>query len=146
MTIQSGFPFTPTVGSNISGTGDTQNPDLPNWNPEFRGPVILGIPERWFDARAFLMPLPGTFGNIGRGQLTGPGLTNFDMSLFKKFVVDEKRTVQFRAEAFNIFNHTNFASPNPVAFSGSNYSSSAGVITATSTTSRQIQFALKLLF
>lgn len=144
--IQSGFPFTPVVGSNASGTGDTQNPDIPSWNPAFTGPVILGKVEQWFDPHAFVMPVAGTFGNVGRGQLTGPGLINFDMSLFKKFVVDERRSLQFRAEAFNIFNHTNFASPNPVTFSGNNYSSSAGVITATSTTSRQIQFALKLLF
>ena len=41
-TAQSGFPFTPPVGSNASGTGDTQNPDVPNWNPDFKGPVILG--------------------------------------------------------------------------------------------------------
>ena len=146
VTVQSGFPFTPLVGSNASGSGDTQNPDVPNWNPDFKGPVILGRPDQWFDPRAFVIPLAGTFGNIGRGTFRGPGLTNFDMSLFKKFSVDEKRSLQFRAEAFNIFNHPNFSSPNPVAFSGNNYSSSAGVITATSTTSRQIQLALKLLF
>jgi Carboxypeptidase regulatory-like domain len=146
ITAQSGFPFTPLVGSNSSGTGDTQNPDVPNWNPDFKGRVILGRPDQWFDPRAFVIPAAGTFGNIGRGQLIGPRLTNFDMSLFKKFSLDEKRSLQFRTEAFNIFNHPNFASPNPITFSGNNYSSSAGVITATSTTSRQIQFALKLLF
>ncbi len=145
-TAQSGFPFTPTVGSNSSGTGDNQNPDVPNWNPAFSGPVILGKPDQWFDPRAFLLPPAGTFGNIGRGTFVGPRLTNFDTSLFKKFSVNEKYSVQFRAEAFNIFNHPNFSWPNPVTFSGNNYSSSAGVITATSTTSRQIQFALKLLF
>ena len=146
LTVQSGFPFTPLVGSNASGSGDTQNPDLPNWNPDFHGPVILGQPDQWFDARAFVMPLAGTFGNIGRGQFTGPALTDFDTSLFKKFSIDEKRTLQFRTEAFNVFNHANFGSPNPVTFSGNTYSSAAGVITSTSTTSRQIQFALKLLF
>jgi hypothetical protein len=92
------------------------------------------------------MPAAGTFGNVGRGQLTGPKLTNFIMSLFKKFNIDEKRSLQFRAEAFNIFNHPNFGSPNAVVFLGNNFSSSAGVITSTSTTSRQIQFVLKLLF
>ena len=146
LTIQSGFPFTPTVGSNISGTGDTQNPDIPNWNPAFTGPVILDTPNQWFDPRAFVMPVAGTFGNIGRGQLMGPGMKDFDMSLFKKFVIDEKRSLQFRAEAFNVFNRANFGTPNPVTFSGNNYSSSAGVITATSTSARQIQFAMKLLF
>ena len=129
-----------TSNSTLNGVPNTVRPDLV-------GPIrIIGSVDQWFDPHAFSMPLSGTFGNVGRGQLTGPGLTNFDMSLFKKFVVDEKRTVQFRAEAFNVFNHPNFASPNPVTFSGNNYSSSAGVITATSTTSRQIQFALKLLF
>ena len=54
--------------------------------------------------------------------------------------------MQFRAEAFNVFNHPNFASPNPVVFSGNNYSAQAGTITATANASRQIQFALKVLF
>jgi hypothetical protein len=146
VSVQSGFPFTPLVGSNSSGTGDTQNPDVPNLNPTFSGPVVLGKPEQWFDSRAFLMPKAGTFGDVARGSFIGPGLTNFDTSLFKKFSFNEKYSLQFRAEAFNIFNHANFASPNPVVFAGSNYSPSAGVITLTSTNSRQIQFALKLLF
>jgi hypothetical protein len=146
VTVQSGFPFTPLVGSNSSGTGDTLNPDVPNLNPAFSGPVVLGKPEKWFDPNAFLPPPAGTFGNVARGLFTGPRLTNFDTSLFKKFSFNEKYSLQFRTEAFNIFNHPNFSSPNPVTFSGNNPSSSAGVITATSTTSRQIQFALKVLF
>ncbi|PYS25369.1 MAG: hypothetical protein DMG11_22975 [Acidobacteria bacterium] len=146
VSAQSGFPFTPLLGSNASGTGDTQNPDVPSLNPAFSGPVILGKVDQWFDPRAFVMPLAGTFGNVARGSFVGPKMTNFDMSLFKRFNITERYNLQFRAEAFNIFNHPNFASPNPVTFSGNNYSSSAGLITATSTTSRQIQFALKLLF
>ena len=146
VTVQSGFPFTPQVGSNISGTGDTQNPDVPNLNPKFSGPVVLGKPEKWFDPTAFSMPVAGTFGNVARGLFAGPRLTNFDTSAFKKFSFNERYSLQFRAEAFNIFNHANFASPNPVVFSGNGFSSSAGVITLTSTNSRQIQFALKLLF
>jgi hypothetical protein len=146
VTVQSGFPFTPQVGSNTSGTGDTQNPDIPNRNPNFSGPVVLGRPEKWFDPQAFQVPDPGTFGNVARGSFTGPRLTNFDTSLFKKFSFNERYSLQFRTEAFNIFNHPNFASPNPVVFAGSKSSSSAGVITLTSTNSRQIQFALKLLF
>jgi hypothetical protein len=146
LNIQSGFPFTPQVGANISGSGDTLSPDVPNLNPDFKGPVILGKPDRWFDPRAFLMPLAGTFGNVGRGAFIGPGFWNLDTSLAKKFSVTERVNMQFRAEAFNIFNHPNFASPNPVVFSGNNYNSSAGSITTTSNASRQIQFALKLLF
>jgi hypothetical protein len=146
LNIQSGFPFTPQVGSNASGTGDTLIPDVPNRNPDFKGPVILGKVGQWFDPHAFLLPPAGTFGNSGRGTFTGPGFWNLDTSLAKKFSVTEQVSMQFRAEAFNVFNHPNFASPNPVVFSGNNYSSSAGAITATSNASRQMQFALKLLF
>src|SRR5262249_36236864 len=70
----------------------------------------------------------------------------FDTSLFKKISINEQWNLQFRAEAFNVFNHANFAVPNAVVFQGTNYSSSAGIITGTATTARQIQFALKLLW
>src|SRR5438034_517777 len=143
---QGGFPFTPLVGSNPAGTGDSSQSDVPNLNPNFHGPVVLGRPDRWFDPNAFLMPTPGTFGNVARGSFRGPGLTTFDASLFKKFTVTEKLTAQFRAEMFNAFNHANFSYPNEVVFNGSTYNPSAGVITQTNGTSRQLQFALKLIF
>ena len=146
VTAQSGFPFTPLVGSNSSGTGDANQSDVPNWNPNFKGPVILGKPDQWFDPSAFAMPTPGTFGNVARGSLRGPGLFSVDTSLFKRVKLREDLNLQFRAEAFNVFNHPNFSYPNQIVFSGSGYSSSAGVISTTSTSSRQTQFALKLLF
>src|SRR5207237_4962485 len=98
--------------------------------------------------RAFgpLPPASGTFGNVARGCILGPGLTTVDTSLFKKVGINERWSLQFRAEAFNIFNHTNFLEPNPVVFTGNTISTSAGVITGTATTSRQVQFALKLTF
>jgi hypothetical protein len=143
---QGGFPFTPQVGANISGTGDTYNPDVPNWNPKFKGPLILGSPDRWYDPNAFARPAPGTFGNVSRGSLIGPGLFTLDTSLFKDFRLSEKRTLQFRAEAFNALNRANFAIPSPVVFSGANIAASAGVVTSTATSSRQLQMAFKLLF
>jgi len=148
---QSGFPFTPQAGANVSGTGDTDNPDVPNRNPAFSGPVILGVDGfrktgRYFDPGAFALPLSGTFGNVSRGSLTGPPLTTFDTSLFKRIRINEQLNLQFRAEAFNVFNHANFSEPNAVVFQGSSVSSSAGVITSTATISRQIQFALKVLW
>jgi hypothetical protein len=141
VTAQSGFPLTPQVGANTSGTGDTDNPDVPNWDPAFSGPVILGRPDQWFDRKAFVPPTSGTFGNVARGSIIGPGLTTFDTSLFKKVSINESWSLQFRAEAFNIFNHSNFSEPNAVVFT-----QSGGVISSTATTSRQIQFALKLMF
>jgi carboxypeptidase family protein len=138
---QTGFPFTPTVGSNTSGTGDTRNPDVPDRNPQFTGNPILGTQAHWFDANAFSKPAAGTFGNAGRSPLVGPKLANFDTSFFKNIKVTERWNLQFRTEIFNLFNHTNFGRPNP-GISGTN----AGLITTTATKSRQLQFALKLGF
>jgi hypothetical protein len=145
-TVLSGFPMTPQVGSNRSGDGDTRNPDRPNYNPAFTGPIIVGSPTEWFNPNAFVLPAAGTYGNVGRGVLTGPGLVDLDVSLFKTTRLRERATLQFRAEFFNAVNHANFATPNATVFSSGAISSTAGLITATATTSRQIQFGLKLGF
>jgi len=146
LTAQSGLPFTPTVGSNRSGSGDTANPDVPNRNPAFSGPVITGDPNRWFNPQAFLLPMAGTYGNAGRNQFLGPNLIDLDTSLFKRIRITETLNLQFRAEAFNILNRANFGQPSIGVYAGTNISPSAGVITSTATTSRQLQFALKLSF
>jgi hypothetical protein len=144
--VQGGFPYTPLSGSNTSGTGDASVSDTPDWNPDFKGPVTTGTPDQWFDPRAFRLPKQGTFGNVSRGSLRGPGLVNIDTSLFKQIPISERWNLQFRGEAFNLLNHANFGYPNEVVFTGANYSSSAGQLTYTATPSRQIQLALKLLF
>jgi hypothetical protein len=145
-TFLSGFPFTPLVGSNRSGDGDTRNPDRPNVNASFSGPVILGSPTGWFNPNAFSLPPFGTFGNVGRGGLTGPGLADVDLSLFKETKVSEKLGVQFRAEFFNAFNRVNFGPSNTTVFSSGAINASAGVITTLAANPRQIQFGLKLIF
>jgi hypothetical protein len=150
VTAQGGFPMTPVIGFNNSGTGDQGNPDVPSWNPNFHGKVILGTPDQWFNPQAFTLPIPGTFGNVSRGSLRGPGLVDVDTSLFKKIRVNERLSLQLRAEAFNILNHSNFSLSNPIVFDGDSsnytYSSSAGQIYQSATSSRQLQLALKLLF
>jgi hypothetical protein len=147
-TLQSGLPFTPQLGFNPTNNGDSRNPIRPSWNPSFTGPVILGGPNRYFNPDAFILPPPGAYGNTGRDVLTGPGLATTDLSLAKNTQISEKLRAQFRAEFFNIFNRANFGTPNAVVFTaaGAAPSPTAGVITATSTTSRQIQFGLKLLW
>ena len=153
-TFVSGFPFTPLIGSNRSGDGDTRNPDRPSLNPSFTGPVITGNPNQWFNPSAFLMPAAGTYGNVGRETFTGPGLAEVDLSLFKDTAITEKANLQFRAEFFNILNRSNYGPPNTTVFSGALGASagpgvispSAGLITTTATTSREIQFGLKLIF
>lgn len=145
-TALSGFPFTPLIGTNRSGDGNTRNPDRPSLNPAFTGPIVTGNPRQWYNPAAFMLPTVGTWGTLGRGVFTGPGLTELDASLFKNIVMAERTRLQFRAEFFNLLNHTNFGNPNTTAFSGAAPSASAGLITATATTARQIQFGLKLMF
>jgi hypothetical protein len=145
-TLLSGFPFTPQIGSNRSGDGDTRNPDRPSLYPNFTGPVVTGNPNQWFNPNAFMLPTVGTYGNVGRGTYTGPGLADLDVSLFKTTSISEHARLQIRAEIFNVLNHVNFGTPNAIVFSGTSISSSAGLITTTTTTSRQIQFGMKLIF
>ena len=145
-TVLSGFPLTPTIGTNRSGDGDTRNPDRPSLNPAFTGPVVLGQPGQWFNPSAFILPAAGTYGNLGRGVYKGPGLTDLDVSLFKTTKVSEKASLQFRAEVFNVLNHANLGTPNATVFSSGAINPSAGLITTLATAPRQIQFGLKLIF
>jgi hypothetical protein len=147
-TMESGLPFTPQLSYNPSNDGDTRNPVRPSWNPSFSGPVILGGPSEYFNPNAFIQPLAGTYGNVGRNVLQGPGLFETDLSLAKKFNVTERLNLQFRAECFNLLNHTNLNTPNPVVYTAATGgpSPTAGFITATATTSRQVQLGLKLLW
>ncbi len=144
--FQNGFPFTPQLGFNQSRDGNTNNADRPNMaSGKTLDGIYLKKPERWFDPAFFSLPLAGTYGNVGRNVLTGPGLSTFDISFFKMTRLSERWNLQFRSELFNLFNHSNFGLPSPVVLTPSGATaSSAGIITTTSTTSRQIQFGVKL--
>ena len=148
VTIQSGFPFTPQLSFNPSYDGDSKNPVRPSWNPAFTGPVILGGTTQWFNPQAFAVPAPGTFGDVGRDVLTGPGLATWDFSVLKDTHLSEKLDLQFRAEIFNMLNRANLDTPNLIVFTSAAGAPSpvAGTFTQTSTTSRQVQFGLKLLW
>jgi len=102
-------------------------------------------------------PFPQCFnlrGNAGRNILIGPGVTSLDFSMFKNNYIrriSERFNVQFRAEIFNILNHPNFAPPatptNTDIFDGTGtLNPAAGLLTRTTTTAREIQFALKVIF
>jgi len=145
----SGNPFSVVVGfdrarARFQAGTSPQRPDLVagrSNNP------ILGGPDRYYDPSAFALPEAGFYGNLGRNTLTGPGLVNFDVSLGKRFRITERVGVQFRAEAFNFFNHSNFAIPTQrTVFTTTGAVGSAGRITSTSTPARQIQFGAKLSF
>ncbi len=82
----------------------------------FTGSRVTGQPTRWFDPNAFSLPEVGTFGNVSRGALRGPGLGTVDLSVLKNTRLSERFTLQFRAEFFNLLNRANFGTPNPIVF------------------------------
>ncbi len=158
VTVQSGFPFTPQLSYNPANNGDSRNPVRPFLNPAFTGgPVVTGNPNRqWFNPNAFIAP-PSTsnfYGNLGRDTFTGPGLATWDFSAFKDTRVSERLALQFRGEIFNVLNRANFNTPNlivdvlqaPPNPTFPEQSPTAGQVTSTATTSRQIQFGLKMLW
>jgi hypothetical protein len=144
LTFQSGRPFTVALqseldnsntGRSILGFGANDRPNVLR-NPELDNPR----PERWFDTSAFAVPPFGSFGNAGRNILEGPGLATVNMSLLKDTRFTETLTMQFRVEAFNLFNRSNFDLPGN--FVGT---PNFGVISSAQAP-RRLQFGLKFLF
>ncbi len=154
ITLQSGFPFTPQLSYNPSRNGDTKNPVRPFINPDFSGPVVLGTPGEWYNPAAFVAQAnnSGFYGNAGRDTLIGPGLATWDFSVMKNTTIHERLSLQFRAEIFNLLDRANFNTPNvivavlPATGTAAIPNPAAGQITSTSTTARQVQLALKLLW
>jgi len=151
-----GSPFTPDIGGDALGLNSTDTSlDLPNLivGPGCRSPVNSGNPNHYIKTQCFAVPNPITLrGNLGRNTVIGPGLSSFDFSLFKNNHIkriSDAFNVQFRAEFFNIFNRANFSPPldnKDIFDSSGNPIGSAGLITGTETPSRQIQFALKVIW
>lgn len=162
--LQSGLPFTPSYRDcnaerdtgwcrpDLVGDWRLDNPTRDAWfrtaaaplqngpSPNPSDPTVIFRPPGPADG-PWRRPATGTFGNIGRNRLEGPGFSNWDMSFFKNFQITERLKGQFRAESFNFANHINFANPNTCV----DCPGSAGRITAMlrSATPRQWQFALR---
>jgi hypothetical protein len=149
LTAQSGSPWNVTVGFDQAGdvVAGSERPNLVMPANQ----VIVGNVNQWANPSGFTLPAPGTLGNLQRDFLWGPGTVDFDYAVMKETAIKEQVRLQFRAEFFNLFNHANFALPNPSVFvqtvnGGGAPNPTFGKITATTTSSRQIQFALKLMF
>ena len=152
LTVESGSPFTVTIPGDPLGMNSTDTWQFPNrlTGPGCGSDVNPGNPNQYVKVQCFAAPNPVTlFGNEGRNSLTGPGLIDLDFALIKNIPIKESFKAQFRAEFFNILNRANFTSPTdnlgilnpdgtPVPFGGQ--------MDQTNTTSRQVQFALKLIW
>ena len=159
---QTGNPFTVVLArATTTGTANVVRPDLV-------APVtISGDPSQWITnaATAFSLPAVGSFGNLGRNTIYGPGFTNVDLSLVKNTKITERVNLQFRTDVFDLFNHPNFGQPGPVAGNGATVitltplpgggfsvpASFSNILTtrfptSDSGSSRQLQLALKLQF
>lgn len=151
-----GVPFTPVLGGDALGLKSTDpNVDVPNLiaGPGCGSLVNSSDPVHYIRTQCFSVPNPITMrGDLGRNTLIGPGLVNFDFSLFKNNYIkriSDHFNAQFRAEFFNVLNHPNFAPPldNKNLFDSTGQAvANAGLITSTQTPSRQVQFALKLIW
>ena len=92
LTVQSGLPFSPVLQTSTTNTGTGSRPNVVG---TVTYPKTL---QQWFSPSAFGTPAPYTYGNAGRDTLVGPGRTNWDMSIFKNFVIKEETRFEFRAE------------------------------------------------
>ncbi|MCC6538199.1 MAG: TonB-dependent receptor [Bryobacterales bacterium] len=137
-TLASGPPFTLTLNFDNANTGTT------NWpNRLARGDSPDPTINRWFDTAAFAFPAQYALGNAGRNILTGPGTVSTDASLQRNFPLPwgERSRVEFRAEAFNLFNTPQFGVPNAVLGNPA-----FGTIGGTARSNRQMQLGLRLLW
>jgi len=151
----SGQPFTPLLGGDPEGSklDETSEPPSLRAGSGCDTLVNAGNPNHYIKTQCLAFPNPASLrGNLGRNKLIGPGISKFDFSVFKNNRVrkiSENFNAQFRAEFFNVFNRANFASPTDnlnVFDESGNPVDSAGLITSTQTSSRQIQFALKFVW
>lgn len=147
--LRSGVPFTPVLSFDRARAlprsgGDGQRP---NWAPGYdQSKVILGGPDQYFDPNAFVLPEAGTFGDVPRNTLTGPGYASWNMAVLKNVELGARRKLQLRFETFNLLNRANFGLPSRVVFSASGRVENAGEITDVVGTARQIQLGVKFAF
>jgi hypothetical protein len=141
LVLRSGQPFTLATNADIANIGAIggSSQDRPNLvgDPHLANPS----PTQWFNKAAYAIPAAYTFGTSGRNQLWTESAKNVDVSLFRQDSLTEWLRLQFRVEAFNIFNHPTFGTPQTLITSPS-----FAAISGTISTARQIQLGMKLIF
>ncbi len=144
--MYSGKPYDVQLSADVAGIGATQN-QRPNMIANPAGPQTA---DQWWNPNAFGRPATGTFGNMGRNSLRGPGVQRWDISLFKNFALNDKgRVVQFRAEVFNALNHPSFTTIGTAlttTATGVNPNAASFDVVTGTRDAREMQFAVKLTF
>ena len=154
VSLRTGYPFSPSIAtSNWSRSGNTagNTEDRPNvkagTDPKR---IITGDPNHWFDTSVFELQPQGTFGNTPRNFLRGPGFANVDLSVVKNQALAGATKIQLRLEVFNLLNRANFAVPTRAVFAGATQNevplATAGQVTRTANTSRQVQLGIKVVY
>jgi hypothetical protein len=140
----SGAQYTVVTGTNIGDGSHVQRPNLLCTNPSTGKSTALFaqmLNPACFAAPTVVDPSTGfRVGNLGRNTFTGPSLVNFDFNITKNTHISERFTHQFRAEFFNIFNNTNYNTPN-ASLNDPNFGRITGAAPG-----REMQFAMKLLW
>jgi len=112
LSLQTGFPFTANLRGDTAGVGAGTGGIFvrPIAVPGATWQLADSVKStsRYFNTAAFIAPAAGTFGNVGRNTIIGPGLSNLDMVLSRNLRLAERANLQFRAECFNAFNHSNY--------------------------------------
>jgi hypothetical protein len=112
VTYTTGSPVNITAGTNVSGTSEGKDRVDLAGDPFANVPVLTNTRAvQYFNPAAFAKPAAGTFGNLGRDAIYGPGFGSVDFSVFKKIPISERIAGQFRVEIFNLLNRTNWANP-----------------------------------
>jgi hypothetical protein len=153
-TAQTGLPQVITIGGvDRSATGVGYDRPIATGSSAY---LSNPTPSRWYDPGAFVEAPAGSFGNVGRNTLVGPGIFAFDFAAHKEFRMPfkEGHLLKFRLEAFNVLNHPSWSNPNGNILSGAafpgqpstNAHQGFGVITGTAVQMRQVQVALKYTF
>jgi hypothetical protein len=145
-TFQTGRPFsvlcTSTITCDYNGDGlGYDRPNTPSFGSSLSGLSRSDYLNGIFQVADFPVPTFGTNGNLGRNTYRGPGYGSVDTSLFKNFKLHEDIKLQFRWEAFNLFNRTNLFIPNAILNAPTNFGRSTAAFAP-----RQMQFALRLVF
>jgi len=156
--VHSGTPYSVYDAIDRANVGEAgaaanaERPDLVGSNNNPNGIRRTSSGVFGFDASSFALQPAGIFGNLGRNTLTAPGVRTVDLGVSKNTRISERSSLNLRLDIFNVANHTNFAFPNAALYTGVDANGNgipnptAGLITSTATTSRQLQLSAKFTF